>query len=93
LEVLADPDLEPARAAWVLGLCYDLTGLNTPSWRERTALGAVHWVPRWPSADGPELAESEWSDPTGGSENPEGLAAYARRWLALRDALVVEYVD
>lgn len=95
LGALEDRNLEPARCAWVLGLLWDVTGIDNPAGpRAWGALGARRWLAEWPGASergAPTLAE--FGDRAGAAIDAGAQQRLVERWLARRSLVALELAD
>jgi len=90
LDALADPTVERARADWIMGLCYSISGLNKPG--HFSELGSYEWHDHWSgSNDEPAQVFPLFEHGQGhGGQDAEARREYIDRWLALRPGFVVE---
>jgi hypothetical protein len=95
LDALSNMELAPRRRAWVLGMLWNITGLNNPTGQEfQHALGAAEWITTWPTSveEGqPTLAEA--FDFGGDLLETQDLMRLNETWLALRPMVELEVQD
>lgn len=93
LDCLETEPVDAARRGWVLGMLWNITGVNNPAGGRRGTIGSYRWITNWPTAIGrasptlAEFGERKWKV---SAEEQEELVA---RWSPARRWFEVEVVD
>lgn len=91
LDALSAPQVDPKRADWIAGMCFNITGVFSPAGLSHCALPKHRWIPVWPAVEREGPGNFRHREAMKSTETARQF--YHARWRSLRECVEIDFID